>query len=104
MEELIRERTIFENELYDNLINLELFIPESFWEPVNVSLTIEQINNLKEIDLKETCSKETCLICNSETFIFKELRCCKKQMCNSCIITWFNLSVKCPYCNFDQRT
>ena len=98
MEELIRERTLFEDELYDNLINLQLFIPESFWEPVNVSLTIEQIDKLKNINLNEIC-----LICNSDSSTFRELSCCKKQMCDSCIITWFNLSVKCPYCKHDLR-
>ena len=110
---LIQQRNEYEDLLYDLLIGqnnfennfennfvIEQFIPESFWEPVNVSLTIEQIESLKSVVLE---TKQECFICNESKHDFKNLGCCNNNMCQECIINWFNISVYCPFCKRDQR-
>jgi hypothetical protein len=95
---LIHEREIFENDLYNTLVT-PLIIPEDFWEPVIVCLTDEQIEEMQNIT-----KEEMCFICNEITKDFKILKCCNKDMCIDCTYNWFNRSVYCPFCKFDQRT
>jgi hypothetical protein len=112
MERLLQERQQFENLLYDYLINetddlilLNVnnfnnfnFIPEDFWEPVTVCLTIDQVSNLETVT--KTCE---CIICKDIKSDFKNLSCCNNDMCEECIINWFTKSVHCPFCKQDQR-
>ena len=77
----------------------ESFIPESFWDPVSVCLTPEQINNFKII----ICEEIECLICKDNKTNFKNISCCNNKICLDCINTWFNKSVFCPFCKVDQR-
>jgi len=95
--QLLIERSQLEAEMYDYLV--APLINESFWEPVIVCLTPEQISRMKETDSIENIE---CDICN-ELVNLKELGCCKKTMCGSCIDKWFSKSVKCPFCVCDTR-
>ena len=103
------ERRIMELILFNNLIINEQFnydypeyleyseYPESFWDPVIVSLN-EDIINSGIIDLSEECT-----ICNTDNTKFKSLPCCNNVMCKECNDYWFNMSVYCPYCKHDLR-
>jgi hypothetical protein len=93
---LIFERNRFEEELYNLLITP--LIDDSFWDPVKVSLTPEQIDSLTEKEIIQEC-----FICSEEHNLFNTLPCCNKEMCKDCVNIWFNESVKCPYCKFDIR-
>ena len=96
---LIHERDEFENYIYDSLIEpYELFIDPTFWDPVIICLTTEQINNLHTV----ICDSE-CIICTNQISVFKNLRCCNNNICITCIDNWFNVSVFCPFCKKDQR-
>ena len=102
---LIRQRNEYEDLLYDFLISennffVEQFIPESFWEPVTVSLSIEQIESLESVVLE---INQECFICKESKQDFKKLGCCNNNMCQDCINNWFNVSVYCPFCKRDQR-
>ena len=95
---LIRSREEFENQLYDFLVS-PLFVDETFWEPVKVTLTASQLGMLNEV-----YNFHECLICAQEFFWFNELICCKQLMCLECAIKWFNYeSVYCPFCKVDIR-
>jgi hypothetical protein len=88
--------------LFPDYNNEEYFtnpeIDESFWDPVIVSLPDELINSdIITIELQE------CTICNNNNTYFKKLSCCNNLICVECNITWFNLSVYCPYCKHDLR-
>jgi hypothetical protein len=97
MEELIRQRLLFEDEMYDLLVSpLQFnFVPDSFWEPVRVSYKVKQLWDMYYTD--------TCSICIDTSTHFKLLHCCAQVMCNECANEWFQLSVMCPYCNRDLR-
>ncbi len=105
LNQLVLERRRFENELYDYLINNTIYIieeeeiPESFWDPVVVSLSIEQMDKLETID----CVTCECIICAEIQNTFKCLKCCKKSFCLECAENWFKVSVFCPFCKQDQR-
>uniref|UniRef100_A0A6C0AYK6 RING-type domain-containing protein n=1 Tax=viral metagenome TaxID=1070528 RepID=A0A6C0AYK6_9ZZZZ len=90
------ERDAFELEMYDYLVNPFLGIPDSFWEPINVSF--ENVNELEDI-IKE----DTCYICSETHLNFKKVNCCNQEICNGCCYKWFKTSVKCPYCYQDLR-
>lgn len=102
------ERRIFELILFNTLIldseeyyseNEEYSseYPESFWDHVIVSLNDELINS-GLIDVSEECT-----ICTNNNTRFKLLPCCDNVICVECNISWFSLSVYCPYCKHDLR-
>jgi hypothetical protein len=97
MEELIRQRRQFEDEMYDLLVSpLQFnFVPDSFWEPVRVSYNVKL--------LWDTYYTDDCSICTDNCSCFKLLHCCAQVICTSCAKEWFRLSVMCPYCNRDLR-
>jgi hypothetical protein len=97
IEDLITERLQFEIYIYDYLVEPQ--IPDSFWEPVPVTLNIEQIYQLPDF-----IEESECIICYENHINFKKLNCCNNLLCNTCAHQWFSNSVKCPYCNHDQRT
>jgi hypothetical protein len=100
LDDLIRSRREFENRIYDFLVSPLYILPdESFWEPVHVSLTQEQIDSLPEIQIEN----HECNICKETLFIFNKLVCCNQVMCIGCSDEWFNRSVYCPYCKQDLR-
>ena len=78
--------------LYDELI------PSDFWEPVKVCLTCSQIEQIPNVSIQEEC-----VICTNNHHNFKQLNCCKNNICLDCAIKWFNESVMCPYCKQDLR-
>jgi len=88
--------------LSNPLITEHLFryqeIPDDFWEPVIISLQDEQ----KSL-LKNKLFRQECIICNEDSYNYKILPCCTNDMCHSCMDTWFDKSIKCPYCNQDLR-
>ena len=88
----------FENRLYDYLSRTiePIILNESFWEPVRVNY-----KHTKE--LNDIIGEDTCCICTDKHLNFKQLHCCKQKMCNGCSYTWFDNSVKCPYCFQDIR-
>jgi hypothetical protein len=96
LQELLRSRQQFENEMYDLLVNVELLVDPSFWEPVHVKLNV----NFEKENLKEPSE---CFICFNKYTLFNKLNCCKKCLCEGCCDTWFEKSVKCPFCNQDLR-
>jgi hypothetical protein len=96
LQELINERSRFENYLYDYLLEPLIVIDESFWEPVQVGY-----NKIKE--LQDIVTEDTCFICTDKHINFKNMKCCNQKMCNGCCYTWFEKSVKCPYCQQDLR-
>jgi len=91
---LLRERNIFELQVYDYLVN-PYMVPNDFWEPVKVSLDISQLNQMS--------IKDNCIICTNDSNFFRELKCCKNKLCNGCAERWFSQSVKCPFCVQDLR-
>ena len=95
MEELIRQRIQFEDEMYDLLVSPLQFIPDSFWEPIRVSYNVKLLWDMYYTDI--------CTICTEKCSCFKLLHCCAQVMCNKCANEWFQLSVMCPYCNRDLR-
>ena len=92
----------FENWLYTLLTSGPVIIfieDESFWEPIKIGLTDNELNKL-------TCAythKKECLICRDERRLYKVVHCCKNMMCTECAENWFNESVYCPFCKQDQR-
>jgi hypothetical protein len=92
---LILERNAFEIHVYDYLVNPYMLIPDEFWEPVQVSLKIE--------DLTELILTDNCIICAEDCDLFRDLKCCKNKVCNECAKGWFSRSVKCPFCIQDLR-
>lgn len=110
LNELIMERRTFEQQLYDYLINNTVFVyfdeeeenedlPENFWEPVIVNLSINQLDKIETID----CVTCECIICAEIQDTFKRVKCCKKSFCTECAENWFGRSVFCPFCKQDQR-
>ena len=99
---LLRERRNYENEIYDFLENGNLQVPviidESFWEPVKIGYGYTNIQNLEDIIVEEPC-----IICTESHINFKQVHCCHQKLCNGCCYTWFDSSVKCPYCHQDIR-
>ena len=96
---LILERSYFEINVYDFLISDVIgVIPDDFWDPIPVKLSILKIKKLKTLN----CNNE-CLICTENKKIFKEMECCKQSICGECVNIWFNTSVKCPFCIQDLR-
>ena len=93
-ENFIRERNNFEDEMYDLLVT-PLLIPDSFWESVKVSLNIKI---LQDITIEQECA-----ICIDIKNNYKKLKCCNQVICKDCASNWFDISVKCPYCNKDLR-
>jgi len=87
---------IFVNRNMLQLINNR--IPDSFWDPVVVSLSEHQFS-LVTNKLK----KQDCVICNETEYNFKILPCCKNDLCTCCASSWFGKSIRCPYCNQDIR-
>ena len=122
LENLINERNQFENYIYDNLIldneineineidenNIytlnrivfNLIEPLDFWDPVIVSLSIQQIDNLEYIYNSVLLE---CIICNDLKKEFRKVGCCNNNICYDCTDKWFSLSVYCPFCKKDQR-
>ena len=100
LEILISSRLDYEIYLYDLLVLPEyLETPLDFWEPVPVNLSVDEIRNLQNV-----ITECDCIICYETHINFKNLSCCNNLICNGCAYKWFENSVKCPYCNFDQRT
>ena len=96
---LIRERTEYENYIYDYLVTT-IEVPETFWDPVIVCLTNKQMDLMKIIE----CEEIECFICKDNKNKFKETSCCHNKICVECTEIWFHKSVFCPFCKKDQRT
>jgi hypothetical protein len=106
-------RSSFENNLNETTFRRQLlryletyghdnvFIPDDFWQPVRICLSKSQIENIPDII---THGEEECVICSNKREKFKQINCCKNNICSDCVTKWFNESVKCPYCKQDLRT
>jgi len=70
----------------------------SFWDPVVVHLTSQQIENIQTVDINQECS-----ICNVEKGVFKKVHCCNNVLCVDCCTSWFLTSVYCTFCRGDLR-
>jgi hypothetical protein len=93
----VETRLLLENALIQYLTNY-IDIDDDFWDPVKVVLTNEQIDQIPTI-----IKNEECVICSEQQINFKNLNCCKNDICDSCASNWFNESVNCPYCKKDLR-
>jgi hypothetical protein len=89
---------IFVNTNMLELINNRVRVPDGFWDPVVVSLSDHSFSLITN-----KLKKQDCVICNETEYNFKVVPCCKNDLCTSCATSWFNKSVKCPYCNQDIR-
>lgn len=97
LEQIVRNRQDFENEVYDLLVNVELLAPPDFWNPVEIKLP-------DSFTFEKVISEPTeCFVCFSDFTEFNKLECCKKKMCEGCTTRWFEKSTKCPFCNQDLR-
>ena len=94
----VKERQLLDLIIYDYYINP--FIPEDFWEPVTISLSTVEIENLLVIN---TTHYEECIICYNDKNTFKGLSCCNNKICQDCTESWFSCSTKCPFCIRDLR-
>lgn len=105
LEEIIQDRQQFENEMYDLLVNVEIFIPPGFWDPVQDTINIEVAKLPKNYEFEKVivCESLECFVCFNNFTEFNKLRCCNKKMCEGCTTRWFASSVKCPFCNQDLR-
>lgn len=77
----------------------------SFFDPVVVALTSEQIENATEnIEVPEN-SQEICCICQDglRSHPSCEVRLCRHKLHRSCANQWFAMSVRCPVCRADLR-
>jgi len=94
---LLREHI---NNLFRYLIDNDSppFIDHSFWDPVKVTLSENDI-----IKLKDLFYTDDCIICSENVNYFKEMPCCKTRLCFMCTNKWFNESVHCPFCKKDIR-
>lgn len=78
----------------EKLIENETLNKQSRPKPVSEKI-MDKLNQLEKTDMKHEC------FCADEANI-KEvilLPCCKKKVHLSCMIKWFKLKDKCPYCN-----
>jgi hypothetical protein len=73
-------------------------VRSSFWDPVIVHLTSQQIENIQTVNLNQECS-----ICNVEKDSFKKVHCCNNVLCAECCTSWFSKSVYCTFCRGDLR-
>jgi hypothetical protein len=78
----------------------DLDTSDSFWDPVVVNLSPEQINLIPETHYDDLTE---CIICTNDENNFKNVSCCNNKICKNCTETWFNKSVYCPFCKRDQR-
>jgi len=93
---LLVDRNIFESRAYDYLV--QNVIPDDFWEPVTISLTLQEISEFEKVSHSDECA-----ICNEDLESFLKLSCCNQEMCENCTKKWFSSSVKCPFCVQDLR-
>lgn len=100
LDESVDDRVLrfLRNPLEYRIQHLFMEIPDHFWDPVTISLPEDEQQLLKRKLLKQDC-----IICNEEVYNFRILPCCNNDLCVDCVNTWFNKSVKCPYCNQDIR-
>ncbi len=101
IQRLVQERNEFENELYDFLLNPSVLfvpvnLPDDFWDPV--TLKFERVHELEDV-----IGENECAICLENHINFKKMNCCAQKICNNCCFTWFETSIKCPYCYQDVR-
>ena len=91
-----------QNELeFEEEMENEMFFENegsSFWDPVVVHLTSQQIENIQTVNLNQECS-----ICNVEKDSFKKVQCCNNVLCVECCTSWFLTSVYCTFCRGDLR-
>ena len=74
-------------------------------QPVNVRPTLNQIENASSI-VELTSSQSICAICQEHMLpnqTIRRLNQCRHIFHNSCIMTAFNTSVRCPNCRHDIR-
>lgn len=74
-------------------------------QPVNVRPTLNQIENASSI-VEITSSQSICAICQEHMHpnqTIRRLNQCRHMFHNSCIMTAFNTSVRCPNCRHDIR-
>ena len=79
------DNNVLEFMLLEFLSATFILMPIDFWEPVKVSLSNSQINNLINLNIFEECT-----ICYESCQKFKEMSCCKNKICISCTKKWFN--------------
>ncbi len=76
-------------------------IPSNFTEPVIVRPTQEEINTALETI---TSSNSNCAICQDLiSFDGVKVRHCGHEFHRSCILSWFEINVRCPVCRQDIR-
>ena len=99
----------FINRVYVNDIQTQLAanalitfaMPNTFFQPVNITASHTQINNSLEDFPNATSSCAICQDVISSTGC--RIRQCGHAYHRACIVNWFSMSVRCPVCRHDIR-
>lgn len=73
----------------------------SFWDPIRVAPTTQQINSATETNV--TVTDTTCAICQEAVTSATRIRHCQHAFHHTCIMPWFELNSACPVCRHDIR-
>jgi hypothetical protein len=100
----------FANRVHQNYIrtqqttaHLTFNIPANFLDPVQVSVSPQQIQDSTET-LTSPPADTQCAICQENiTSDATRIRHCQHTFHRSCLNTWFSMSVRCPVCRHDIR-
>lgn len=99
---------LFQNHIRTQSVNvattlLSLNIPTNFMEPVSVRPTAEQITAATEA-VPQILPDTSCPICQDAlTANAVRIRHCNHTYHQSCLDSWFTMSVRCPVCRYDVR-
>ena len=79
----------------------DILTDNSFWDPIRVAPTAEQINSATETNV--TVTDTTCAICQEAVTSATRIRHCQHAFHHTCIMPWFELNSACPVCRHDIR-
>jgi hypothetical protein len=99
---------VFQNHVRNHSVNvaatlLSLNVPTNFSDPVTVHPTSEQITAATE-PVPQVLPETSCPICQDAlTSNAVRIRHCSHTNHQSCLDSWFTMSVRCPVCRYDVR-
>ena len=99
---------VFQNHVRNQSVNaaatlLSLHIPTNFMDPVAIRPTAQQITAATE-SVSQVPVDTNCPICQDAlTSNAVRIRHCNHTYHQSCLDSWFTMSVRCPVCRYDVR-
>lgn len=99
---------VFQNHIRNQSVNtaatlLSLNVPTNFMDPIVVRPTAEQITAATE-PVAQPLADTTCPICQDPlTNDAVRITHCNHTYHQSCLNSWFTMSVRCPVCRYDIR-